>query len=448
MDQKKDRTGLSCSTAFRRFLGILFTLLKIAYFFLAVLMALSCLSELFMQCSLLERVAPASQLALYKRFSPALSAKSIFEVARIIGLGSIFLTWVYNELDKKILGLNGRYILNRHKKSTYKWFLCIHLSAVIICIWASSGDMLEASILSLCILLISCLYHLNVVVNLVFDPHARLGLAAEVYEADMRRGKDGLNTVLFRLCDELNLSTAQEERVLFCFVRGLVRHVDLSDIPRSIESLQRVWAYFCVKRTQDELLVLILQIFRAIRKTKLDDLGAYGNPKNRNELQLIIMLSYFVSRWKHHFADPKLVKWEKPGMNTVELSDESELSQNPAFIRLMNEMACLSDALSSSQAKGSTAEPDGACFVFAPLLLSFCHFFAGNAALDEDLIYSWQNQVPRFDRSQESHRDIYYNMCAACINGLDRPQDKEWVFDCAWDLMQAQIEPEQEVMQC
>ncbi len=113
--------------------------------------------------------------------SQLINLVSIKEVVKMIGVTSIFLTWLYSVIDKVEIGV--KYIQLINKK--YKLFWCYtisHIISALLCVWFSNSEALELSFISFLIVIWGCVMHGVILLNIVLLPSKRQNIALKYWD--------------------------------------------------------------------------------------------------------------------------------------------------------------------------------------------------------------------------------------------------------------------------
>lgn len=107
-----------------------------------------------------------------------LNIDAILKVGEAVGICSFLIAWVYAALDKEELGIRYGELL-RELYPGYHWFVLMHLTAFVVCIWMAKIRRLEPAALALVIVLSDNLLQWKTLENLILFSEKRQKIAID-----------------------------------------------------------------------------------------------------------------------------------------------------------------------------------------------------------------------------------------------------------------------------
>ena len=271
----------------------------------------------------------------------SITAEALFEMARIIGLGSFFIGLVLNNLGKQESGFYYSELLS-YLYPQYRVFLCLHIAGVLFAIWQAKVGYRESASLALFMVLLDFIPQWNALYFLVFSTAGRRELARIKWEKKFGRFSfpdncpdfassdiTEFHELLCHLADTLAHCSGENYRKLVqCFSRALRKFSDLfssQDITRYtglLLLLKIVWEHLMCDNASninamDERRRLFLDMAKEMERTKVDK-----GDRNGSEGEIrIICLSYVL--WLCQMYTVKGAKeYDDASMSMIALSNE------------------------------------------------------------------------------------------------------------------------------
>lgn len=256
---------------------------------LVILLAFSLGSELFCNLSISERWAKDSSLveAASMNFLAMVNTDAVQAVAEAVGLSSIPIACIYASLDQTELGFHYRELLEE-LYPYYDWFVVIHLVSVLCCLWTASAGLLEASLLSLAIILVGCLLQWNTLKNIPLSAEERRKIALSRWLRYIRENKDGeldyLKLMVLRMADSIDVSTDKSYlKVLEIFSHILCEFAAEWDKPgraggqqELVGQIQTIWRHLLARKEAHEQFLFSAEVLRQCAGDRNYDLICAG----------------------------------------------------------------------------------------------------------------------------------------------------------------------------
>lgn len=271
----------------------------------------------------------------------SITAEALFEMAKIIGLGSFFIGLVLNNLGKQESGFYYSELLS-YLYPQYRVFLCLHIAGVLFAIWQAKVGYRESASLALLLVLLDFIPQWSALYFLVFSTAGRRELARVKWQKEFGRFSSSENCpdfassditefhgLLCHLADTLAHCSGENYRKLVqCFSRALCNFSKLFSSPDKTRYtgllllVKIVWEHLMCDNASninamDERRRLFLDMAKEIERTQPDE--EYRNDRD-GEIR-IICLSYVL--WLCQMYTVKGAKeYDDATMAMIALSNE------------------------------------------------------------------------------------------------------------------------------
>lgn len=221
------------------------------------------------------------------------SSTAIFEIAKAIGICSVFIGWMYASLDKEEIGKKYKELLD-YRYKFYSWFVGIHFIAVLACMWLAKVDYLESASIAVAALLWGCILQWKAIKNIILSSAQRKRTAIKVWKCDLQKEDKQyeklksmakvISTCGINRCDQL-------EEVFVEHVSAFLSGIECKE--QSMQKALELWSSLFTNNEKSSRIFIATNIF-----SKLDE-------KNVDKEALCIISAAYVLWIHNHFVANK-----------------------------------------------------------------------------------------------------------------------------------------------
>lgn len=306
----------------------------------------------------------------YTLFIPSiLSTEAILEVAKTIGVGSLFVAWIYAELGKHELG--KRYVELLHVFcGGYHLRTISHILAVLACIWLAVSGILESAGFALLIAMVGLWDQAVVLVRFIFNADRRKDLAIAQWRRTFKLSQtqqDDSQMIclsdLYMLEDVISVRDNCFENLCDCLAGAILKHIrnyPSANTRRSKEestiiSISHIWERLLESRTENEQSMLLFKLMSQFET-------------NCGETERYFICSGYLLWLCRHYAKEAADSCQKDGdVLGMVLSDISHINHK-------------------TDDQGSRM---GTCLDTLYILLAWMHFLCNDIVLHQELLESF-----------------------------------------------------------
>ena len=239
------------------------------------LLVVSIAFALFMDSSILRFLTnwiPAIQMFL-SALRKIINLDAVLKMGEAVGICSFLIAWIYAALDKRELGFRYSELLSELYPGYY-WFVFLHLSAFILCMWMTKAGRLEPAMLALMLLLTGSALQWHTLKNLILFTPKRVRIALDRWSRLVsecgKEDRGDLFHYIYMMANALTLETDDcYKRTFSVFADAVAQYIDdlspasSDEWEHAIHDASRIWASLLRERDPNERELLVTNVFNA-----------------------------------------------------------------------------------------------------------------------------------------------------------------------------------------
>ena len=313
------------------------------------------------------------------------------EIAKTIGVFSLFIVWIYAELGKCELGWQYTDLLATFCRH-YHLRALSYILAILACIYIATIDILESASFAMLIAVLGLWDQTQVLVSFIFNSSVRKELAIRKWDQKFTGKSSGNNQVnlptLHKLADNISVKDSYFDNLCECMANGIKEFMThnnpevagsnrlfASDNPVVIINISHIWERLLDGRPNHERSMLLYNVLKYIDIDK----NSQDNEDYMKE-RLIVCAGYLLQE----------IRYYKKAFHSI--SD----SENKVLIQILSDINQLKHKQGTSQHRETCDQADIiACMDSLFATLVWMHFLCNNIILSQELqiFLSYYNQV-------------------------------------------------------
>lgn len=333
------------------------------------------------------------------------------EVAKTVGVSSLFIVWIYAELGKNELGRPYTDLLTTFC-GHYHLRALSYILAVLTCIYIAKTDILESAGLAMVIAILGLWDQARVLVSFIFNSSVRKELAIRKWKYIFQNkgsSREQLYSELYVLADSISTKDDHFDRLCGCMAEGVFSFLmsNGSSEPNDmmgIIDISNVWEQMLDGRPNHERSMLSYNVLKYIDENLQD--------VEDNERRRIIVCAGYLQQQIRYYT---------------KISSTSEDQGNNALIHILSDISQLKHKYGNNQNKIADKQANFTdCLDTLCALLIWMHFLCNNIVLGQEfqIFLSHYNQT-----YSESYKDVFRSFI--CCTFDNRACNR--YFDIAWN---------------
>ncbi len=322
------------------------------------------------------------EIVHYLFFSP----DALREVAKTVGVFSVFIAWIYAELGKYELGFQYTELLATFCEH-YHLHALSYILAILACIYITTIDILESAGIAMVIAALGLWDQARILVSFIFNSKVRKELAIEKWRQRFKEMTDGKSVIslsdLYKLADNISVKDIYFDKLCSCLSEGVLAFLKHSSSSASDESMNiidisHVWDRMLDGRPNHERSILLYNVLKHINEILHCD--------DDKKKQIIICAGYLQRQIRYY------TKMSCP------VSDKD----SNMLIHVLSDISQLQHKLGNAQADKQMEIID--CLDTLYALLIWMYFLCNNIVFDQDL----QAFITRYKQVYGEHfKDVF-----------------------------------------
>lgn len=332
----------------------------------------------------------------------------LLEVAKTLGICSLFIVWIYAELGKSELGRRYTELLSDFCKH-YHLRALSYILAILACLYIATAGVLESAGIAMLIAVLGLWDQARVLVGFIFSPAVRKELAVRQWDRlfSVNRSAEGKIieislSDLYMLADNISAEDEYLDRLCGNMAKGILSYINKGRLffmtsGDSIITISHVWERLLGGRPDHEQLLILHHVMNHIE-------DYLKNDRQMKEKRIFVCAGYLYWRFRYY------TKPMEPG--TAELGDD--------LLRMMTDLDLLHQKLHNTQKELMSC--------LNMLYASFCwmFFLCNKIKLSQEMLEFFV-----------SYRGAYDDSCKACVRLFVRCTFNEETcktyFDTVWN---------------
>lgn len=212
---------------------------------------------------------------IYIHVTRILTTRIINEYVKMIGLFSTLISLTYRELDKKVLGISNKNIMQWFFPK-YNTFTLFHIISIAISFASSLNGQLEASCLSFILIIIGMIVQGDILMNFAILPKQHRHLAIQTYDNKLSEiiTHNNINDVydlLSQFAGSVDRTDMEDEECIREFI-DMSDHLfslhDFNNLNSKLDWMKHVWGHLFDGKKEIKKDMIPLKLFSGIANQK------------------------------------------------------------------------------------------------------------------------------------------------------------------------------------
>lgn len=336
--------------------------------------------------------------------SAIVNTESILEVAKTIGLGSLFVAWIYAELGKSELG--KPYVdLLKDFCSRYYLRTFSHIAAVLACIWLSITGTIESSFLALVIVMVGLVDQAIVLTRFIFYSKRRKEIAITRWKHTFNISNNPQNdstispSDLYTLEDAISVKDSCCEALCNCLAQAILNYIQCSSAAGSkkesiIIAISNFWENLFEGRSENEQSLLLFKM-----------ISQFESCCDQSQERILVSSGYLMWLCRHYAREGK----------------DSDESDSNVMLKILSDITQI-----NHRADPSSQIPK--CLDTLYVLLAWMHFLCNDIILCQQLLESFMLHASAPQPYSTEDKECFHAFAVCMFHG----DICEKYFDIAW----------------